>query len=189
MSKLFFHNMNSRTAPVSWSQLTFYVKTTRIPLHILHPCHRSHCLIKINLNPLTHPSSLSQVSRFDSNQPESPLYTSFIPVTGLIVWLKSTWIPLSLYSTRTQNTWRRGLALGKAPDARILRYPTQNIPTCWYILRWITHFFRVLPDAFYPTRFTRRQSVEYRWRWAFWRWGWRWACTFHIFCVDFICVW
>ena len=48
---------------------------------------------------------------------------------------------------------------------------------------------RVLPDAFYPTRFTRRQSVQYRWRWAFWRWGWRWACIFHIFCVDFICVW
>ena len=79
----------------------------------------------------------------------------------------------------------------------------QNIPTCWYILRWVRHIFRVLPDAFYPTRFTRRvlsdafyptrftrrQSVEYRWRWAFWRWGWRWACTFHIFCVDFICVW
>ena len=34
----------------------------------------------------------------------------------------------------------------------------------------------------------RRQSVEYRWRWAFWRWGWRWPCTFHVFCVDFICV-
>ena len=48
---------------------------------------------------------------------------------------------------------------------------------------------RVLPNAFYPTYFTRRQSVEYRWRWAFWRWGWRWACTFHILCVDFICVW
>ena len=95
----------------------------------------------------------------------------------------------SLYSTRTQNTWRRGLALGNAPDARILHYPTQNIPTCWHILRWVTHIFRVLPDAFCPTRFTRRQSVEYRWRWAFWRWGWRWACTFHIFCVDFICVW
>ena len=42
---------------------------------------------------------------------------------------------VALYSTRTQNTWRRGLALGNAPDARILRYPTQNIPTCWYILR------------------------------------------------------
>ena len=63
---------------------------------------------------------------------------------------------LSLYSTRTQNTWRRGLALGKAADARILSYPTQNIPTCWYILRWVTHFFRVLPVAFYPTRFIRR---------------------------------
>ena len=49
--------------------------------------------------------------------------------------------------------------------------------------------FRVLPDAFYPTRFTRCQSVEYRWHWAFWRWGWHWPCTFHIFCVDFICVW
>ena len=45
---------------------------------------------------------------------------------------------LSLYSTRTQNTWRRGLALGSAPDARILRYPTQNIPTCWYLLRFVT---------------------------------------------------
>ena len=63
---------------------------------------------------------------------------------------------LSLYSTRTQNTWRRGLALGNAPDARILRYPTQNIPTCWYILHWVMHIFRVLPDAFYPTRFIRR---------------------------------
>ena len=45
---------------------------------------------------------------------------------------------LSLYSTRTQNTWRRGSALGSAPDARLLRYPTQNIPTCWYLWRWVT---------------------------------------------------
>ena len=48
---------------------------------------------------------------------------------------------------------------------------------------------RVFPGVFSPTRFPRRQSVECRWRWAFWRWGWRWKCTFHIFCVDFICVW
>ena len=52
-------------------------------------------------------------------------------------------IDLSLYSTRTQNTWRRGLALASAPDARILRYPTQNIPTCWYLWRWVTPIFRV----------------------------------------------
>ena len=32
----------------------------------------------------------------------------------------------------------------------------KTIPTCWYILRWVTHIFRVLPDAFYPTRFIRR---------------------------------
>ena len=34
---------------------------------------------------------------------------------------------LSLYSTATQNTWRRGLALGNAPDARILRRGYQHV--------------------------------------------------------------
>ena len=34
---------------------------------------------------------------------------------------------LSLYSTRTQNTWRRGLALGNAPDARILGWGYQHV--------------------------------------------------------------
>ena len=34
---------------------------------------------------------------------------------------------LSLYTTRTQNTWRRGLALGNAPDARILRWGYQHV--------------------------------------------------------------
>ena len=97
---------------------------------------------------------------------------------------------LSLYSTRTQNTWRRGLALGSAADARILRYPTQNIPTCWYMLALpptpisdANPKICVSPDAN-----PRRQSVEYRWRWAFWRWGWRWACTFHVVYVNFLCV-
>ena len=33
---------------------------------------------------------------------------------------------LSLYSTGTQNTWCRGLALGNAPGARILE-PTQTL--------------------------------------------------------------
>ena len=42
-------------------------------------------------------------------------------------------VRLSLYSTATQNTWRRGLALGNAPDARIMRQLTQKIPTCWYL--------------------------------------------------------
>ena len=34
---------------------------------------------------------------------------------------------LSLYSTATQNTWRQGLALGNAPDARILRWGYQHV--------------------------------------------------------------
>ena len=75
---------------------------------------------------------------------------------------------LSLYSTRTQNTWRRGLALGNAPDARFLRYPTQNIPTCWYILALPP---TPIPNAnpkicVTPDANPRRQSVEYRWRWV-----------------------
>ena len=54
-------------------------------------------------------------------------------------------------------------------DARFLRYPTQNIPTCWYILAlpptpvpYANPKICVTPDAN-----PRRQSVEYRWRWAF----------------------
>ena len=38
---------------------------------------------------------------------------------------------------------------------------------------------RVLLDAFYPTHFTRRQSVEYRLRWVPGVGSLRWACTFH----------
>ena len=75
---------------------------------------------------------------------------------------------LSLYSTRTQNTCRRGLALGNAPNARFLRYPTQNIPTCWYILALPP---TPIPDAnpkicVTPDANPRRQSVEYSWRWV-----------------------
>ena len=38
----------------------------------------------------------------------------------------------SLYSTATQNYWRWVL----------LRHLTQEIPTCWYLLRWVTQIFR-----------------------------------------------
>ena len=43
-------------------------------------------------------------------------------------------LSLSLYSTRTQNTWRRGLALGSAPDARILRWRYQHVGIFWRYL-------------------------------------------------------
>ena len=84
------------------------------------------------------------------------------------ICIAQTFLRLSLYSTRTQNTWRRGLALGNAPDARFLRYPTQNIPTCWYILALPP---TPIPDAnpkiwVTPDANPRRQSVEYSWRWV-----------------------
>ena len=91
---------------------------------------------------------------------------------------------LSLYSTATQNTWRRGLALGNAPDARILRWRYQHVGI-------------FLPNAkicVFPDANPQRQSVEYRLRWdptqpIFHLLASCWPCTFHVFCVDFICVW
>ena len=42
---------------------------------------------------------------------------------------------LSLYSTATQNTWRQGLGLGNAPDARILRWRYQHVGIFWCYLK------------------------------------------------------
>ena len=49
---------------------------------------------------------------------------------------------LSLYSTATQNTWRRGLALGNAPNARILRWRYQHVGIFW---RYLTLKFAFSP--------------------------------------------
>ena len=62
--------------------------------------------------------------------------------------LASTENAYSLYSTATQNTWRRGLALGTAPDARILRWRYQHVGIFW---RYLTLKFASpptpIPDA------------------------------------------
>ena len=61
---------------------------------------------------------------------------------------------LSLYSTATQNTWRRGLALGNAPDARILLWRYQHVgilePTRTF--KFASPLTPNLKFAFYPTR-------------------------------------
>ena len=60
---------------------------------------------------------------------------------------------LSLYSTATQNTWRRGLALGNAPDARFLRWRYQHVGIFWRYLT-LKFAFSPTPDlkfAFPPT--------------------------------------
>ena len=51
-------------------------------------------------------------------------------------------LPLSLYSTATQNTWRRGLALVNTPDARILRWRYQHVGIFW---RYLTLKFALPP--------------------------------------------
>ena len=87
-----------------------------------------------------------------------------------------------------------GPGIGLNPNATVLRHLTQNIPTCWYFSALPNAKICVSPDGklkicVSPDANPRRHAVEYRWRWAFWHWGWHWACTFHIFCVDFICFW
>ena len=54
----------------------------------------------------------------------------------------SRFVALSLYSTATQNTWCQGLALGKAPDARILRWRYQHVGIFW---RYLTLKFALAP--------------------------------------------
>ena len=107
---------------------------------------------------------------------------------------------LSLYSTATQNTLRRGLALGNAPDARILRWGYQHVG----ILQPTQTFKFASPPTPKPKNASpptpnpkicvtpdanpRRQSVEYRWRWVPNAKFSRWACTFRVVYVNFICV-
>ena len=64
----------------------------------------------------------------------------------------------------------------------LLHYPTQKIPTCWYL-------FGDANFLCHPTQNPQRESVEYRLRWDPNAKFLRWACTFNFFGVDFICVW
>ena len=68
------------------------------------------------------------------------------------------------------------------------KYLAFGIPTSWY-LKTLGDPTQAPGD---PTLWTQCDpqcdSVEYRWNWVFWRWGWRWACTYHVVCVNFICV-
>ena len=82
------------------------------------------------------------------------------------------------------------LALGTfaIPDAKddTFALPDARIPTCWYLLYWVTHTFRILPDAkpkscVLPNAKPKRMPVEYRLRWVPGVGSLCWGCTFHIF--------
>ena len=53
---------------------------------------------------------------------------------------------LSLYSTERQNTWRRGLAFGNAPNARTLRWRYQHVGIFW---RYLTFALGVVALGMY----------------------------------------
>ena len=104
-----------------------------------------------------------------------------VGTTHLITGLYHVLVTLSLYSTATQNTWRRGLALGSAPDARILHWGYQHVGILEPTQTLASGVICVTPDTN-----PRCQSVEYRWRWVPNANFLRWPCTFHFFGVDFI---
>ena len=86
---------------------------------------------------------------------------------------------LSLNCTATQNPWRLGLALGNTPNARIFVGDTNMLVSF------------ALGDAHVSRHLTQNpqcESVEYRLRWVPNAKLLRWPCTFHVFCVDFICI-
>ena len=62
-----------------------------------------------------------------------------------------------------------------------------GIPTCWYLKtrKHPTPNLKFVSTNAKP----KRKSVEYRMRWVPNEKCLRWPCTFHVFCVDFICVW
>ena len=92
---------------------------------------------------------------------------------------------LSLYSTATQTSCVVPWSWLSPPtqlfcvgDTNML--VSENAKIC--VFRDAKHKICFSPDAK-----PQRQPVEYRLRWVPGVESLRWACTFHIFCVDFIC--
>ena len=84
-----------------------------------------------------------------------------------------------------------GLALGNAPDARILHWRYQHVGVFWH---YLTLKFASTPTpklkfAFSSTTNPRCQSVEYRLRWVPTQNAGVGHVHFMFFYVDFICVW
>ena len=98
---------------------------------------------------------------------------------------------LGLYSTATQkhSRWGAKYSTFLLPNAR-----NTNMLVSWSQREPFLPFTRrVLPDAkpnicILPDTKPKCKPVEYRLNWVPGAGSLRWACTFHIFCVDFICV-
>ena len=64
----------------------------------------------------------------------------------------------SLYTTATQNTWLGGLALGNAPDARILRWRYQHVGIFW---RYLTLKFALAPTQNFKFALAPTQNLKF----------------------------
>ena len=68
--------------------------------------------------------------------------------------MKSTQKKRNVHARRQRNLYSTGLCLGFASgltqhlgfasgkNAKNVHHPTPEIPTCWYILRWVTQTFQ-----------------------------------------------
>ena len=95
---------------------------------------------------------------------------------------------LSLYSTATQNSGVGGWRWAITPDARILRWDTNMLVSERTQKMKFASLLTQKKNCVSPDAKPQRQPVEYRLRWVPGVGSLHWACTFHIFCVDFICV-
>ena len=94
---------------------------------------------------------------------------------------------LSLYSTATQKYLALGVGVGQCPPTPEFCVGDTNMLVSWSqrepFLPDAKPNISVLSDAK-----PKRKPVEYRLRLVPGVGSLRWACTFHIFCVNFICV-
>ena len=116
------------------------------------------------------PTIISEIWWYMGKQTPTTCSGLFVLYTHVKYYLQILQYNIQLKPIFHQNAkyLASGLALGNAPDAGFLRYPTQNIPTCWYILALPP---TPIPDAnpkicVTPDANPRRQSVEYSWRWV-----------------------
>ena len=104
---------------------------------------------------------------------------------------KSYCLHLSLYSTAMQNTWCQWLALGNAPDARILRWRYQHVGIFW---GYLTLKFASPPTSNLKFALPPMPTPDAS-QWNIGGVGPSGVGAgvghvhFIFFCVDFICVW
>ena len=134
---------------------------------------------------------MSDLSNFLTHKGKKQEKTKQLAATRVVIILTTRWTgnkrwPKAYIPLRRKKV-AFGPGVGLAPQRH---YFALGIPTWWYlkILKFAFPPTQNIKFAFPPDTKPQRQPVEYRLRWVPGVGSLRWACTFHIFCVDFICV-